>query len=237
MNDQTTQATGATGSAASSIGSEPPASGLGTSPPPARPDWVPETFFDAQQGIKFDDFGKHYKELAERDAALQERAKSIPDKPEAYKIELPQDFKIEGLPEGVQIKFNEKDPTLAEARALAKEIGLPQADFSKFLTLEAKRIANAAIEEDRALAAEKQKLGDKAVERISGVDSYLKRNLSAAQYSAIAGVAKKADAIEALEVLIAKITAGVVPNTPNNEPPEPPPLRPEDVFYKTMKRA
>jgi hypothetical protein len=233
MNDQTTQL----GDSASAGTADPPASGSGASPPHARPDWVPETFFDSQQGIKLDDFGKHYKELAERDAALQERAKSIPDKPEAYKIELPQDFKIEGLPEGVQIKFNEKDPTLAEARALAKDLGLPQEAFSKLLTLEAKRIAKSAIEQDRALAAEKQKLGDKAVERISGVDSFLKKNLSAAQYSALAEVATSAAAIEAMEALIAKATAGVVPNTPNNEPPEPPPLRPEDVFYKTMKRA
>src|SRR6266403_5112983 len=71
-------------SPAAPIAATPPASPASTptpttstptaaSPAPTRPDWLPENFFDAAKGPKWDDFGKFFAEVATRDAANEVR--------------------------------------------------------------------------------------------------------------------------------------------------------------------
>src|SRR5581483_1063164 len=94
-----------------------------TSPPtaPSRPDWLPEAFFDAASGPKWDDFGKHFSEVATRDAAEQVRRNALPQKPEDVKIELPKEFQV---PQGVEFKLDPSKPEFAKLQAAAHKHGL-----------------------------------------------------------------------------------------------------------------
>lgn len=213
-----------------------PESGPVASFPPPRPAWVPEAFHDGEAGWKADEFGQHYGELAQFKAQADERLKTVPEKPEGYKPELPKDFKIEGLPDGVEIKINDKDPRLAAARTIAKDLGLSQDQFSRLLTLEAQRIAADAI----ADADELKKLGDKGAERITGVDRFLKSVLPAAKYDALrkSGDMRTAAAVELIEDLQAKIAgSGAMPPKPGEAPPPAQPKSVAERMYPNLPSA
>ncbi len=73
---------------------------------PTRPEWLPESYFDAEKSaIKLDDFGKHYGELATASKAEAERIAAYPAKVEDLKFTLPADLK---LPEGMTL--DDKNP-------------------------------------------------------------------------------------------------------------------------------
>src|SRR5258706_14468580 len=76
-----------------------------------KPDWLPENFFDTKAGPKWDDFGKHFAEVATRDAAEQVRRQSLPTKPDDYKVATSANFKA---PDGVEFKIDEGNPLWAQ---------------------------------------------------------------------------------------------------------------------------
>jgi len=141
---------------------------------PARPDWLPENFHDAKTGPKWDDFGKHYAEVITRDAAEQIRRNALPAKPDDYKIELPKDFVV---PQGVEFKFDDANPALANARALYHDIMSGkvsgQEGFSKLLGLYAAEQVTQKQNYTTWAQAEQQKLGANGPARITAIEQYL----------------------------------------------------------------
>lgn len=210
------------------------------------PDGLPPKYWDASAGLKSEDLVKDFIGLS---TAAEARIAARPEKPELYKAELVPDFKA---PEGVNIKFDDKDPIrgpiLAEARALAHEIGVDQPTFSKLLTLQAKlevatRTADQAAA-DAAHAASVKRLGDKFPERKAAVDSFVNAALSGdektktAKGAALAAMVTDADAFEALEDLIARANATRIPgDKPADPPPGPAAMRAADRWYQPQKAS
>jgi hypothetical protein len=185
--------------------------------------------------LKVDDFAKSYSELAKVKADADQRAAAVPAKADDYKLELPSDMQ---LPEGMKVQFDEKDPRVVGFRQTVHDLKLDQAAASRLLGLEAQRIVAEETAAQQALEAEKGKLGDKAVERISAVDGYLKANLPAEQYQALQRVSESAAAIQAIESLIAKASAGTIPSTPPNSSAQRPVAVPmENRWYPEQKAS
>jgi len=149
--------------------------------------------------------------LRERDelkvfkAAEDVRKGSLPANADAYKIELPADFKP---PAGVEFKFDMADPILAQARAQAHAMGASQADFSKMLGLFAAAKVGEQARIDTARAAEVAKLGPTASSRVDSVVNFLTGMDTTADKGdarALAGMLVTARHIEAFERLITRI--------------------------------
>jgi hypothetical protein len=135
-----------------------------------------------------------------------------------YKAELPADLK---LPEGVEIKFNDRDPVhgevLAEARTLAREAGLDQATFSKLLGLHAKLELRTNDVEIARRNIERGKIANFDT-RSAALTKFLDANLSSEQATALkAGVTSKV-VFEAIEQLISRVTGRAAPisSTPSD---------------------
>lgn len=100
---------------------------------------------------------------------------SLPAKPADYKLDLPADLR---LPEGVSMKFNEKDPlkgaAIAAAREWAKANNLTQEQFSSLLGVYAASQANEHKMIADGAKAERDKLGATGVVRVKAVADWLK---------------------------------------------------------------
>lgn len=166
---------------------------------PIRPDWLPDTFFDPKSGPKVDDIKRAFTERDELrafKAADDSRKLTLPQKPEDFKLELPKDFKA---PEGVEIKFDEKDPLLAQARQTALELGVDQTGFSRLLALHAGALAGTEQQFKAAQDAELTKLGAAGPARITAVNTFL----DAKGYGALKPMMVSAEIVQALEKLMA----------------------------------
>jgi hypothetical protein len=155
------------------------------STPPAPSPGAPPAAAD--RSLSDTDFGDH-------------GASGKPEKPELYKAELPSDF---ALPQGVEYRFDDKDPTLAEARKLVHEVGLDQATFSKLLGLHAKaELAQA----QRALAevVTVERSLPNFEPRKTAINKFLDANLPADQAAAIKASVSSGPAFLGLEQLISR---------------------------------
>jgi hypothetical protein len=172
---------------------------------PARPDYIPEQFWDAEKGeAKAGDLSAWIKRVSELEAREAERAKGVPEKPEGYAPTLPETFKA---PEGVEVRIDPNDPLFVEARQFAKEQGLTQAEFSKMLAIEAKRVANEATKLAEARKAQKEALGENGQARIDALDTKLKARLTHDEVGALwAGIATAAQ-VAAFEKLVGAATS------------------------------
>lgn len=141
-----------------------------TAPSPAtRPDWLPEAFFDATAGPKWDDFGKHFSEVVTRDAAEQVRRLALPQKAEDYQVGTTPAF---NPPEGVDFKLNDGDPLWPQARSWAHKWGLPQEAFAEGIDLIAGSKVGDAATTKAAHDAEIAKLGTNGPARVTALGTF-----------------------------------------------------------------
>jgi hypothetical protein len=140
------------------------------------------------------------------------------------KFELPADFTP---PDGVTFTFDLqnpiKGPILREAVALASEAGLDQTTFSKFLAIDAKRMAAEHAAAAAELASERTKLGDNAEPRLAAVANWAKglKDITAEEMDEIKLTASTAAGVSLLEKIIAKAN-GSVPGAGIGHEPKPP---------------
>lgn len=204
----TVDANGATAPASQATGDANPASGQGegtmAQAPNARPDNIPEKFWDGDAGaLKQDDLLSSYshleKKLAESTARPEGAFASLDD----VKLELPQDFK---LPEGVDFNLNAEDASVKQMMDWAFKAGATQEEFSQFLSDavndEAAKLDAYFPNEEERIAGEMKQLGAKAQERIEGAERFLKANLPEDQYEAVRALSTSAKAVEALETIM-----------------------------------
>lgn len=160
-----------------------PSAAAAVSASASRPDWVPESMWDAEKGApKIDDIGKSYAELTKFKADTEARMSARPETADAYKLELPEGFKT---PEGVDIKFDPVDPLVSMAREIAHAAGMDQAAFSGLLAKRAEQLAADHAAASAAYQAEVAKLGEKGVERIRAAAAFLPSVVSADEAKAI----------------------------------------------------
>lgn len=156
--------------------SQTPPSGQSAAPAnaPQRPEWVGEPYWDAEKATIKPEFGQHYRDLTAFKAAEDSRKLTLPTKPEEYRLELPKDFKP---PQGVEFKFDEKDPLLPQAREFALKNGWTQDQFSGAMGLHAAAKIAEKQNIEQAKTAEVQKLGVNGPARKTLVDTWLKAQL------------------------------------------------------------
>jgi hypothetical protein len=132
---------------------------------------LPDSFWDGEKNeVKIGDLTKRFNELSTKDAAEAVRKNSLPATPEAYKIELPKEFTP---PAGVEFKFDEKAPELAQARAMAHAKGWTQQDFSEALGIFAAAKVGEQATIDAARTAEVTKLGATGAARVDAVSQWM----------------------------------------------------------------
>lgn len=206
MSDQSQNDQSSSSAASKSAASASAASGdAAASAAPTRPDWVPDAFWDAKDGVKGGDLRKQFDDLTAFKAEQDVRRATVPADANGYKLELPADHK---LPDGVEgIEWDEKDPLMAQARAFAHAAGIDQAGFSQLLGMYATaKTADLGAFEARkteALAA----LGTKSAERVTNVNTWLDAKFKGPKAAALKAMLVAAPSVEAFEDII-KMTAG-----------------------------
>ena len=138
-----------------------------------RPQWLPENFHDAKTGPKWDDFGKHYSELATFKAADDVRRNALPANADAYKVGTTGNFKP---PEGVKFEINDGDPLWAQAKSWAHKHGLSQEAFAEAIDLVAGRDVGTVQAIKAARDAEIAKLGAAGPALITSINTWLDAN-------------------------------------------------------------
>lgn len=214
-----------------------PAPSPAPAPAPAatRPEWVPETYFDPAVGIK-PEFGTHYAELNTfHQTETQRRAALAARKPEDIKFEvkLPETVKV---PDGFEVRIDEKDPRVPVLRDLAIKHGWDQDTVTALVTLDAQQKIEHHTAEMNRIAAEDAKLGANATQRKEAVANWLKGlkdngTFTAEEYAGVRDFATDAATISAIEKLIAKAN-GSIPANPDNQPPKPADTPMESRWYQ-----
>lgn len=136
---------------------------------PVRPDWLPETFWDAEKGeAKADDFKKHLSDLEQLRTATDAARGQLPSEPEGYKLELPSDVK---LPDGYEP--NDKEAKFIGLRKIAHEDGLSQSTVNKIVRLEAQTIVDHEAKIKLAIAARDKALGENGAARVASLEKFI----------------------------------------------------------------
>jgi hypothetical protein len=133
--------------------------------------------------------------------AATESAKLSTPKPNEYKLEFPHDYV---LPAGVEWKWNEADPLLAQVREFASASGMSQDTFSKLLGLHAASGMRDIQEFSAARENQVKLLGENANARVDQIKIWLK-SMVPEHFDGLAKVlemAPTAATVKGLEVLI-----------------------------------
>jgi hypothetical protein len=212
----------ANGSSATTQNSQPSASQAASQTTTTRPDWLPESHWDATANSIKPEFGAHYKELAGFKASEDSRRLTLPQKPEEYDFALPKDFKP---PEGIEFKLDPNDPLASEARKFAIEAGLSKEQFSKLLAIHAAGQIGSAQAIDNAKRAEVEKLGVNGPARKTAVDTFIASvpGVSADEAKAFSQFMFTASQVQVIEKVMAHMRSqGVAPMRPNPDAPTKP---------------
>jgi hypothetical protein len=139
---------------------------------------------------------------AKADADL--RKASLPATPADYKAELPLDFQA---PAGIEIKINEADPLLADARRWAHAKGWDQATFSEMVALYAGAQAREQATFAAAHAAEVAKMGANGSQRVTAIESFLRGHVGDDLAKGMRAMLVTADIVKGFEKLAAKFSS------------------------------
>ncbi len=158
--------------------------------------------------MKGKEFSEHLNAQTARIAADESRRLALPQTPEAYKIALPADFKA---PEGIDFKFDDTDPLLAQARSVMHDIDQGklsgQDAFSKLLGLYAGAQVNTEAQVQAARTAEVGKLGPTGSARVGAVTTFFKAMLGDAEGAQFASRMFTASDVQIAEKLVAKFAS------------------------------
>jgi hypothetical protein len=169
-----------------------------------RPEYIPEKFWDADnKSANVEALASSYnaleKKLGQRTEDLtksiredldRERLSSVP---ESYEITVP-----EGIPEDIEVNFNDDQPLMNWWKDFAKSKGLNQNDFNDGV----KAFINSELSMNPNPEEEMKKLGDNAKERVEAADIWAKKYLSSKAYNKFQELSSSADGIEALEEIM-----------------------------------
>ncbi|MBY3162115.1 hypothetical protein HFO65_15885 [Rhizobium laguerreae] len=200
-------AAAAAAAAAAGAGGE----GGGAGEKPVRPDYLPESLWDPEKGFKADYFNDLAATKAERDTLLA----TVPEKPDGYKVSLPQDFK---LPEGFEVPdgesiVDENDPRVAAAREFAHANQLTQEQFEGMIAIGVQADIAEKSNLTEALTKQREELGAKATERVNAVTTWLGAKIGGELAGALAPMLYTAKQVQAFEKLML-LNRGAVPGNP-----------------------
>lgn len=207
-----------------------------------RPEWLPEAQWDTQANTIKPEFGAHYQEVSNfYKTETEARAALAARKPEDIKpeIKLPDTIKI---PEGMDLKINDKDPRLPVLREIAIKNNLSNDVINALVTLDAQQQIEMHAAEQTRIAAADAKLGANAPQRKEAVGNWLKGmkdrgELTAEEHEAVRVYATDAETVTALEKIMAKATGTVPGQLPNNTPPKPAEVPMAQRWYQPQKAS
>lgn len=153
-------------------------------------------------------FAEHINAQTARLAAEDSRRLTLPQTPEAYQVALPTDFK---MPEGLEFKFDDKDPLMAQARGVMHDIDQGklsgQEAFSKLLGLYAGVRVGEAAQVATARNAEVAKLGPTGTARVDAIGTFFKATLGDAEGQQLLSRLFTASDVQIAEKLVAKFAS------------------------------
>lgn len=184
---------------------------------------MPETCFQADKGVDFDAFGKHWAEkiapVLTRDAAEQVRLNSLPAKPEDVKIELPKEFK---LPQGVEFKLDPAKPEYGKVRELAVKHRLTQDAVTDLMGVYAETLVGSEQALSAAKKAELDKLGSNAQNRVAALETWFTGMVGEDGAKQLKSMLVTAGIVSTFEKLVAKyVGQGAAPFGQNGREPPP----------------
>lgn len=178
---------------------------------PVRPEGLADDFWDDAAGIKTDAV---LAKLNEYQAAEAARAGQVPADVAGYVLETPEPIlDLAGNPVG----FNANDPLAQGVLGVLHKHGVGQAAASELLATYANSVIAEARASNEALQAETAKLGANAPARIAAVRAAVVAHAPAQAEALMAGLGT-ADAVIALEGLIAKLTGAGMTAAPTSKP-------------------
>lgn len=167
-----------------------------------RPEYLPEQFWNDENGPDLEGLAKSYSEL---------RAKMS-----AGKHKAPKDgnYSRESL---AQYDIPDDDPLLSEFTAFAKENGLSQDQFDSITSMYVNAVGEMLGEQEDDIEAEMQKLGPKGEKVINSLNQWLGKlgnsgTLSAEEVDAITNAATNANYISALSKIRASYGEQPIPD-------------------------
>jgi hypothetical protein len=181
---------------------------------PARPEGLPDTYWDDAAGVK----PEAYSRLAELEAADAARRAGVPESADKYELKVADT--IVGL-DGKPIQFDAADPLVAGIMPVLHELGMSQEGVSKLLGAYAAQEIEAAKEQAAFVTAEQAKLGDAHKARTAAIHASVVAAVGADDAEAIRQSMTTAAGVIALEKLVAKVTGVAVgaapPAAPNSD--------------------
>lgn len=197
---------------------------------------MPEQFWDGEAKAVKPEFGAHYSELSTLKQSL-----------DALKARKPEDIKFElklpdavKVPDGMELKIDEKDPRVPVLRQLAVEHGLDQDVVNKLVALDAQQKIEAHAAEVARVAAEDAKLGANGKDRKAAAAAWVSgfKDLSPDERAEIGVLTATAAGVTLLEKIIAKAN-GAVPGAGGNppSPPKPAEIPIEQRWYGAQQKA
>lgn len=174
---------------------------------PAKPDGLPDTYWDDAVGVKPEAFSR----LAELEAAEAARRAGVPEAADKYELKVSDD--IVGL-DGKPVEFDPQDPLAAAVLPVLHELGIPQEGVSKLLGAFAAQEIAAAKEQAAFVAAEQAKLGAAHKDRTAALHGQIIAAVGAEQAEAIRQSMTTAAGVLALEALVAKVTGAPIGAAP-----------------------
>lgn len=167
-----------------------------------RHDAIPETYFDAQTGYKFEDIGKALTESESLRTTAAERAKDIPESADGYKIELPQDFQMPG---GYRLEVDPKDPLVAGIRAFAAEKKLTQTEVNGLAAIYLKNQADQIAAQNAFDAEQTKQLGANAQQRRDAAKAWIGKTATPSQAQVLNVLLDYKDGVEFIESIIGQL--------------------------------
>lgn len=197
---------------------------------PARPAYVPESYWDATAGkVKETEFAEHFNQLQTRVAAEDSRKLTLPAKPEDYKVELPGDFK---LPAGIEFKLDASNPLWSQGQAWAQKHGLTQEAFQEAIALVAGDRVGTQAQVDAARNAEIGKLGVNGPARVTAVKTWAQGMIGEQAGAQFVSRLFTASDVQMAEALIAKFSGSGSFRSTGREPPDQPGRKSADDVAK-----
>lgn len=166
----------------------------------ARPADLPEAFWDGEKNTVNT---AKINELVVRDAANESRRLTLPQKREDVSLDLPPDFK---LPEGVDFKWDPKNPQYDKFRDLVVSDGIPQATATKLASLFAEIMVGDQASIQQWEAAEVAKLGANGPARATAVETGIKGLVGDALAAHAKTMTRTAGGVQFLEAVLAKFS-------------------------------
>ena len=141
----------------------------GEAPAPAAEPQQPPPVAKIKIG-RFETTEDEFNQMATRIAADDVRKGSLPQTPEAYKAELPADFKP---PAGVEFKLDTANPALGQLKQVAHKHGLTQDAVNELIGVYAGNEVGTEARIKAAATAEVAKLGASGTARVDAVTRFM----------------------------------------------------------------